>query len=97
MQNSYEEDFKKKYLKYKSKYLELKDLLKGGIPLGLPADSKFWTKEQKDKCTKYDGTEKCELISQNCKENKLYKKDSKFKFNKCSWDDPSLSELLKRK
>ena len=32
MQNSNEEDFKKKYLKYKAKYLELKDLLEGGIP-----------------------------------------------------------------
>ena len=31
MQNSNEEDFKKKYLKYKTKYLELKDLLKGGL------------------------------------------------------------------
>ena len=32
MQNSNEEDFKKKYLKYKAKYLELKDLLEGGVP-----------------------------------------------------------------
>jgi hypothetical protein len=32
MQNSTQEDFKKKYLKYKAKYLELKDLLEGGIP-----------------------------------------------------------------
>ena len=32
MQNSNEEDFKKKYLKYKAKYLELKELLEGGIP-----------------------------------------------------------------
>jgi hypothetical protein len=32
MQNSNEEDFKIKYLKYKAKYLELKDLLEGGIP-----------------------------------------------------------------
>jgi hypothetical protein len=30
MQNLNEEDFKKKYLKYKAKYLELKDLLEGG-------------------------------------------------------------------
>jgi len=32
MDNSNEEDFNKKYLKYKAKYLELKDLLEGGIP-----------------------------------------------------------------
>ena len=32
MQNSNEEDFKKKYLKYKAKYLELKELLEGAGP-----------------------------------------------------------------
>jgi hypothetical protein len=32
MQNSDEEYFKKKYIKYKAKYLALKDLLEGGIP-----------------------------------------------------------------
>ena len=32
MQYSNEEEFKKKYLKYKAKYLELKNLLEGGIP-----------------------------------------------------------------
>ena len=30
MQNLNEEDFKKKYFKYKAKYLELKELLEGG-------------------------------------------------------------------
>jgi hypothetical protein len=97
MSNSYEENFKKKYLKYKSKYLELKNLLEGGIPLGPsvlpPAVSGFWpTKEQKDKCKKYNGDEKCESISPYCRENKY----SIIK-NKCTWNEPSISELLEKK
>jgi hypothetical protein len=49
MQNSNEAYFKNKYLKYKAKYLELKDLLEGGVPT--PAEEKAETdcKAIKDK------------------------------------------------
>jgi len=47
MQNLNEEDFKKKYLKYKAKYLELKDLLDGGTKKSTPSSSKI-------DCTDYE-------------------------------------------
>jgi hypothetical protein len=54
MQNSNEEEFKKKYLKYKAKYLELKDLIEGG---NTPTDQ---CKDlDKKKCNNIDNSKKC--------------------------------------
>jgi hypothetical protein len=54
MQNSNEENFKKKYFKYKAKYLELKDVLEGGT---LEEDTKKKCEILKDKnsCSKIFG------------------------------------------
>jgi hypothetical protein len=49
MQNLNEEDFKKKYLKYKAKYLELKDLLKGGLTREV-TEKDACSKREKGKC-----------------------------------------------
>jgi hypothetical protein len=70
MQNLNEEDFKKKYLKYKAKYLELKNLLEGGVPPKTEDDKTKYPLLTKLKtlCTSTpaSSTKTCNKISQYC-------------------------------
>ncbi len=62
MQNSNEEDFKKKYFKYKEKYLELKNLL-GGVITFNDIKEKCDKELDKDKCTNHKFCKKNSILS----------------------------------
>lgn len=90
MQNSNEEDFKIKYFKYKAKYLELKDLLEGGVPT--PAEE---IKAETD-CKAIKDKKECININKPGCEIAGAFTSGKCKFNKQAYEDikyPGLGRL----
>ena len=97
MYNSNEEDFKNKYFKYKAKYLELKDLLEGGIPLkvkpkDIPKDKSKDKSKDKPKVSFFDKITKA--LDDPCEYE--YKECAKH-FIVCNWDLGRSNKCIKRK
>ena len=84
MQNSDEENFKEKYFKYKTKYLELKDLIEGGK---LPKD------KSKDKSKDSFTNKLGKIVNDEC-DYKFF--DCMKHIISCNWD-LAKSKCIKRR
>ena len=86
MQNSNEENFKKKYFKYKAKYLDIKDLLEGGItPEEKKAAEEKAANEAKKRCETTDKDKCSRKGGPGCTESTIFGKLLGCSFNKEKW------------